>query len=309
VPKYSFLVDVVNRGFRKESPMSGKAVDIGRFVRVPMTILKAKISPRAREVWMILASNCSPEKPFAWARQASVAEDLNCSTDTVGRALKKLIKAGLIAETGRWHWGRYKIYEIAWTNPLQEHVPHIEEITSCILEPEELTELQEHVPQKSPNITRVGAEQKKNFSKGPATCTTTADELLSCHGEEWTNSFECLDGNSGRPSIETCVKEAMNHTARHKCDDLKIYIDGWLRNATKMWKNDFYREQTLPASDPSLSPEVVARKVREDAQRKWSYQQAIASPADAEKYKPKFTEEDFERGRKWLRDNGFKVTF
>jgi hypothetical protein len=90
---------------------------------------------------------------------------------------------------------------------------------------------------------------------------------------------------------------------------LKIYIEGWLRNATKMWKVDFYREQTLPASDPSLSPEVVARKVREDAQRKWSYQQAIASPADAEKYKPKFTEEDFERGRKWLRDNGFKVTF
>jgi hypothetical protein len=97
----------------------------------------------------------------------------------------------------------------------------------------------------------------------------------------------------------------MNHTARHKCDDLTIYIETWLRNATKAWKYDFYKEQTLPATDPSLSPEVVARKLKEATERRWNYQQAVISPADAEKYKRVWTEEENAIGEKWMRDNGF----
>jgi hypothetical protein len=272
--------------------MSGKAIDIGRFVRVPMHILHADISSRAREVWMMLALNCSPEKPYAWARQASVAESLRCSTDTVGRALKKLIKAGLIAETGRWHWGRYKIYQIAWLPVMSVDLPNGYEETTSEVEPEPAPK----APKQHP------ARKVQTPSK---TILVTADDLLEENEEKWTKAFECLDGNSGRPSVATCVKEAMNHTARHKCDDLTIYIETWLRNATKTWKYDFYKEQTLPATDPSLSPEVVARKVKEAADRKWNYQQAIISPSDAEKYKRVWTEEENAIGEKWMRDNGF----
>jgi hypothetical protein len=273
--------------------MSSKTIDIGRFVRVPMHILHADISSRAREVWMMLALNCSPEKPFAWARQASVAESLRCSTDTVGRALKKLIKAGLIAETGRWHWGRYKIYQIAWLPSLSV------DLTSDYEEPT--------IPEAEPKP----AQRKMNKQVAPKVPTSSkanlvsADALLEENEEKWVKEFECLDGNSGRPSVATCVKEAMNHTARHKCDDLTIYIETWLRNATKTWKYDFYKEQTLPATDPSLSPAVVARKVKEAADRKWNYQQAIISPSDAEKYKRVWTEEENAIGQKWMRDNGF----
>jgi hypothetical protein len=292
VPKYSFLVDVVNRGFLKESLMSGKAIDIGRFVRVPMHILHADISSRAREVWMMLALNCSPEKPYAWARQASVAESLRCSTDTVGRALKKLIKAGLIAETGRWHWGRYKIYQIAWLPVMSVDLPSDYEETISEVEPKPAAKVEKQVAQKP-----------KTSSK---TTLVNADDLLEENEEKWVKEFECLDGNSGRPSVATCVKEAMNHTARHKCDDLTIYIETWLRNATKAWKYDFYKEQTLPATDPSLSPEVVARKLKEATERRWNYQQGVLAPSEAEKYKRVWTEEENAIGEKWMRDNGFK---
>jgi hypothetical protein len=272
--------------------MSSHTIDIGRFVRVPMHILHADISSRAREVWMMLALNCSPEKPFAWARQASVAESLRCSTDTVGRALKKLIKAGLIAETGRWHWGRYKIYQIAWLPVMSVDLPHdCEEPTIYEAESRPTPKAQKQV--------------QKKMQSAPKPVLVTADELLEEYEEKWANEFECLDGNSGRPSVATCVKEAMNHTARHKCDDLTIYIETWLRNATKVWKYDFYKEQTLPATDPSLSPEVVARKLKEATERRWNYQQAVISPSDAEKYKRVWTEEENAIGEKWMRDNGF----
>jgi predicted transcriptional regulator len=273
--------------------MSSRTIDIGRFVRVPMHILHADISSRAREVWMMLALNCSPEKPFAWARQASVAESLRCSTDTVGRALKKLIKAGLIAETGRWHWGRYKIYQIAWLPVMS--VDLLSDCDEVILdvEPAPVQKMKKQVAQK----------QKQKASSRPM--LVTADELLEENEEKWTQEFECLDGNSGRPSVATCVKEAMNHTARHKCDDLTIYIETWLRNATKVWKYDFYKEQTLPATDPSLSPEVVARKLKEATERRWNYQQGVLAPGEAEKYKRVWTEEENAIGEKWMHDNGF----
>jgi len=83
-------------------------------IRLPAHILDAHISPRAREVLMLMASQTSPESPTTWICQATIGARLRCSVATVARAIQKLIEAKLIAETGRLQEGRYKIYHVRW---------------------------------------------------------------------------------------------------------------------------------------------------------------------------------------------------
>src|SRR3990172_2401955 len=95
--------------------MNASVVDIGRFARVPYDVATAKISSRAREVWTLLSFNGSPNNPEVWVRQASLAEQLGCSTDTICRAIRELTRQGLLIETRKWHQGRYKIYRLVWS--------------------------------------------------------------------------------------------------------------------------------------------------------------------------------------------------
>jgi DNA-binding MarR family transcriptional regulator len=50
-----------------------------------------------------------------WLCQATIAARLRCSPATVARAIQKLIEAKLIAETGQLHQGRYKFYQVRWS--------------------------------------------------------------------------------------------------------------------------------------------------------------------------------------------------
>jgi DNA-binding MarR family transcriptional regulator len=81
---------------------------------LPAHILDAAITPRAREVLMLLASQTSAESPALWICQSTIAKRLRCSVSTVARAIAALIEAKLIAETGRLHEGRYKFYHVRW---------------------------------------------------------------------------------------------------------------------------------------------------------------------------------------------------
>jgi len=82
---------------------------------LPAHILDAHISPRAREVLMLLASQTSVENPTLWICQPTLASRLRCSVSTIARALTKLVEAKLIAETGELHEGRYKFYHVRWS--------------------------------------------------------------------------------------------------------------------------------------------------------------------------------------------------
>ena len=156
--------------------MKRNVIDIGRYVRVSFDVLMAKLSPRAQQVWTLIASNGSPEKPEVWVRQPTVAEQLGCSTDTIGRALKELIRKGLIVETGRWHQGRYKVYRLNWNPPSPEEV---EESRSAYVRtdlppkrtptfrstaPSPSAKVEDHVPQKRGKLTRVPEKYEKNNS-------------------------------------------------------------------------------------------------------------------------------------------------
>src|SRR4029079_175244 len=84
-------------------------------VCLPAHILDAHITPRAREVLMLLASQTSAKEPALWICQSTIAQRLRCSAVTVARAIQKLIEAKLVAETGQLHQGRYKFYHVRWT--------------------------------------------------------------------------------------------------------------------------------------------------------------------------------------------------
>ena len=81
---------------------------------LPAHILDAHITPRAREVLMLLASQSSAKEPALWICQAAISQRLRCSVATVARAIQKLIEAKLIAETGQLRQGRYKFYHVRW---------------------------------------------------------------------------------------------------------------------------------------------------------------------------------------------------
>jgi len=82
---------------------------------LPAHILDANISPRAREVLMLLASQTNERNPTLWVCHAAIAENLRCSPVTVKRAIQKLVEANLIVETGDLHERRFKFYRIRWS--------------------------------------------------------------------------------------------------------------------------------------------------------------------------------------------------
>ena len=82
---------------------------------LPAHILDAHISPRAREVLMLLASQTTAQSPTVWVCHAAIAGKLRCSAITVKRAIQKLVEAKLIDETGDLHERHYKFYRVRWS--------------------------------------------------------------------------------------------------------------------------------------------------------------------------------------------------
>ena len=59
---------------------------------------EVQLSPRAAQLWAWI--NTTQTEPFL-IRQVTAAEALGCSRWTIGRAIKKLIAAGLLQDTGK----------------------------------------------------------------------------------------------------------------------------------------------------------------------------------------------------------------
>jgi hypothetical protein len=268
-------------------------IDIGRFVRVPTHVRRSGVSPRAQQIWLEVALNSSPEKPYAYIRQGTAAAALNISTDTVGRALKELVQAGLLVETGRYFCGRYKFYIVMWTAHTLENLPQFPETNPWAQVEPAPVRLPKPAPQKAPHVIRVLEDQKKSTYytapqprpaeqpkpepratvQPPIGQRPSGETLLQSYETEWKEKFKSLDGHSGRPSVRDCVVEAMNHTARHKYDDLKIYLENWLRNAALRFKQDYEREEALHWSDPRLDAPVRAQKQALEEQRRKEFEE------------------------------------
>ncbi len=245
--------------------------NIGHYARVPSHIITAKISARAKNLWTILALYSTPENPEVWIRLGSIADQLDCSIDSVSRALTELIKSNLLIKTPRCYQGRYKIYVLVWEQP---QACETTLRTDCAPADLPAAALQVHVPQRCGDINKIKTNYEQIiFSKQIANPEQEAAQIMADYGPKWSQMFCCLDGLSGRPTLQECVEQALNHTARHKCANLRIYVETWLRNASKAWVKAYFHELTAPPTDPSLSPDAVARKLKAEQDRREKLEQ------------------------------------
>lgn len=116
---------------------------------LPAHILDADISPRAREVLMLLASQATAQNPTLWVCHAAIAEKLRCSPVTVKRAIQKLVEAKLIVETGDLHERRFKFYRVKWSLNEKACVPAKKKekaIAAKLVSPEPARPIQKALP-------------------------------------------------------------------------------------------------------------------------------------------------------------------
>ena len=84
-------------------------------VQIPYHIATAKVSPRAKEVWTMIAFESDPDAPEVLVNKRVLAEKLGCAPSTIARAIKILIAAGLMVEAGRKSYCRCcKYYALLW---------------------------------------------------------------------------------------------------------------------------------------------------------------------------------------------------
>ncbi len=235
--------------------MSTAAINIGHFARIPEHVNDAKIPERAKGIWRQLAYWSSPEQPEVWVRQQTVAEKQNCCTHTIGRGIKVLIEAGLLIATNKWHQGRHKIYALVWLSPEKILPPTYKNV-----EPP-MTSVPKNPPQKSPNIIRVSKQNIEQFLAAP--------ELI----KNWQEKFPCLDGHSGRPTVQECIEQALNHHSQSKYKNKDTYLKMWLRNAAWRWWSSYNRELNAANSDSGLSKEALAKKLRDETYSRRLYEE------------------------------------
>ncbi len=221
--------------------MTTKKIDIGHYARVPLYIARAPVSEMAKSLWRELAFVSSPEKPAVGVRQHNFADKLNCCTRTIRRLIKELLEAKLIQKLPGKYQGRYVRYALNWVQQiLEKAVKTVEKVVQQI---------------KTTIIKTAEQSTQKN----------TSLELLEKFGEHWKKTFPCLDGKLGRPSLQECVEQGLNHATRKKYTDVKIYLDGWLRNASQRWLAHF--NQNKPPSDANSMRDYEERSRQN--QKKW----------------------------------------
>jgi hypothetical protein len=71
--------------------------DIGRYAIIPEWLLVSGASPRAIQLFAILACRYADREGVAWPSRKRLAEDMRASVDTVDRAIDELIELGALS--------------------------------------------------------------------------------------------------------------------------------------------------------------------------------------------------------------------
>ncbi len=105
---------------------------MSRFVKIPVYVLEAKISPSAKLLWIELARVSSPKRPTVWPNPEIFAEKMRLSVRSIRRLVGELVKAGLLVHHG-YIQKRQKTYDLVWANkapakadkPIQSLTPEL----------------------------------------------------------------------------------------------------------------------------------------------------------------------------------------
>jgi hypothetical protein len=81
--------------------MSTVKSDIGRYAIIPEWLLLSGASPRAIQLFAILACRYADREGVAWPSRKRLAEDMRASPDTIDRTIKELCAIGALVVTRR----------------------------------------------------------------------------------------------------------------------------------------------------------------------------------------------------------------
>lgn len=197
------------------------------FNQIPQQLFDANISLRAKWLWMLIVKNANPESTERWLKQQTYADLLHCSRRSIGRALKELIAAKLLTDLNKRHLYRYKTYRIEGLSP----------------EPRE---------GKIKKISREEAENIKSAKKRqellellctpvpPENLIPKAKEALQAWGPIWKERFPKLDGQAGRPILESCIQKAAKDTTDPqygRITNTTEFMETWLKTASEWFSN------------------------------------------------------------------------
>lgn len=82
------------------------------FAIVPLVLLRANISERAKSVYSLAAVFANKETSEVWLRRENLAKDLFCSVASVQRAINELIDKEFLIHLNKKHLGRYPFFLI-----------------------------------------------------------------------------------------------------------------------------------------------------------------------------------------------------
>lgn len=94
--------------------------DVGPFAIVPMWLLTSGVSARAIQVFAWLAVRYANREHMAWPKRSELSADLNCSADTIDRALQELVDVrGLRVKRRQLDDGNYtsNLYQLCFAEP------------------------------------------------------------------------------------------------------------------------------------------------------------------------------------------------
>ena len=92
---------------------------MSRCVRIPLHVIKSKISPSAKLLWIELALLSSPKKPQVFVDLKALAEKIGRSKTTVSRLIRELEKAELLVHTGVIN-KCHKTYNLVCLSPVKK---------------------------------------------------------------------------------------------------------------------------------------------------------------------------------------------
>lgn len=251
---------------------------------IPSAFSLSKVSANAKELMMILLLYTGPNSPNLWVRQKSFALLLGISQRTFKRYLKELLASGFLVETGKVHPKGYKFYAISWLLAATQEAESNED------SPSEETAEQEDESNKgvtnlqgggdksdTPPVTNLALHKQNNLSEqlNNSFLESAQDsnlgkkrggELISADfKEKLKKEFFCLDGKSGRPTLDESIELGLAHKSRKNYDDVEKFLVFWLRNGSEKWFRSYEREKNGYSVQPALSAEEQAK---ERAERK-----------------------------------------
>lgn len=86
---------------------------MARSIKIPLHILRSKISPSAKLLWIELSLVSSPKRPQVMVQPEELAAKMNLSVRTIRRLVAELVKAQLLIHNG-YILRRVKTYHLVW---------------------------------------------------------------------------------------------------------------------------------------------------------------------------------------------------